>query len=482
MMTRRAFLQKTGAAGAGAAVSLSAASWSRVFGANDVIRVGIIGINNKGAQHIESFRALPNVRVTALCDVDQSILDREAAKFKERRESITLYRDLRDLLDSIDVDAVVIATPNHWHSLAALWAIQAGKDVYVEKPISHNIREGHRLVQAARKYQRIVQSGTQNRSDVCLRALKTYLDEGHLGKVQWAHGLWFRQRESIGKIDGPRPIPATVNYNLWTGPAAMTPLMRENLHYDWHWNWDTGNGDMANLGVHQIDDCRYLCDMKGNPRRVISFGERWGLDDDGQTPNTQFALLEYDIPLLVEIRCLPENKKIKIEDHVKGVRAGDIIMCENGYFAGGRGGGWVYDLNGKKAKQFPGDGGEGHAANFIEAVRNRNASLLHSEIEEGHYSAVTSHMANISYRLGRRASFDDVRAAFQHSPKALERVESIQAFLAANEVDLKKTPARLGADLSFDVENEEFTGPMSYEANMFLSRNYREPFVVPETL
>ncbi|MDZ7315746.1 MAG: Gfo/Idh/MocA family oxidoreductase [candidate division KSB1 bacterium] len=476
-MTRRSFL-KTGAA----AAALSAFSYGRVLGANDTVRVGIIGLNSKGADHIVWFRKLAGVRVAALCDVDQSILNREAAKLHQQGERPALYRDMRRLFDAVDIDAVVIATPNHWHTLAAVWAMQSGKDVYVEKPVSHNIREGQKLVQAARKYNRIVQSGMQNRSDICLRAVKDYLKEGRLGRILWAHGLWFKRRDPIGKTDGPVPIPPEVDYDLWCGPAPLQPLMRQNLHYDWHWFWETGNGDMANLGVHQIDDCRFLCDLVGAPRRVVSLGARWNFDDDGQTPNTQLAWFEYDIPLIIEIRNLPVSKGSTVEDHVLGVRAGEIIMCENGYFAGGRGGGWVYDRSGKRIKQFPGDGGEGHAANFIEAVRKRDRSLLHSEAEEGHFSALAAHVANISWRLGRRSTFAQAKTALQNCPQALERLESIEAHVAANGVDLEKEPLRLGAVLTFDPVKHEFIGDMSYEADMFLDRIYREPFRLPTVL
>ncbi|RPI03767.1 MAG: gfo/Idh/MocA family oxidoreductase [Calditrichaeota bacterium] len=482
MFTRREFCRSTAATLGAAAVSLGAAQWSRVLGANDTIRVGIIGFNSKGAQHIDVFRSLPGVRVTALCDVDQTIVDREAAKFKERGEEVTTFQDLRHLLDRQDIDAVVIATPNHWHSLAAIWAVQSGKDVYVEKPISHNIREGRLLVEAARKHHKIVQSGTQNRSDVGLRAFKDYLNEGHLGKVLWAHGIWFKLRSGIGRVNGPQAIPAGVDYNLWTGPAPLTPLMRANLHYDWHWFWETGNGDMANIGVHQIDDCRFLCDLHGNPKRVISLGERWAFDDDGQTPNTHLALVEYDIPLLIETRNLPMSPTMNIEDHVRGVRMGNIIMCENGYFAGGRGGGWVYDPAGTKVKQFPGDGGEGHAANFIEAVRARDASLLHSDVEEGHFSAVVCHAANISYRLGKKSSFEEIENSGDYSQEARERITSMREHLAANQVDIANRPVVIGAALDFNPQEEQFVGPSSYEANMFLFRNYREPFVVPQSI
>ena len=480
MMTRRTFVKQS--ALAGAAASLSAASWSRVLGANDEIRVGVVGFNGKGAQHIKVFHGLENVRVVALADVDQTVIAREAAAFTERSESVKTFQDMRKLYDQKDVDVVVIATPNHWHTLAAIWAMQAGKDVYVEKPVSHNIWEGRRLVEAARKYKRVVQSGMQNRSDVGMRAFKEYLDSGALGSVKWAHGLWFKRRPSIGKVPGPQPIPKSVDYDLWSGPAALEPLRREHLHYDWHWRWNTGNGDMANIGVHQIDDCRFLADLNGTPKRVISFGQRWGYDDDGETPNTHVALFEYDIPLIVEVRGLPMKKDVRAMDNVRGVRAGNIIMCEKGYFAGGRGGGWVYDLDGNKIKQFPGDGGGTHQANFIEAVRKRDRSILHSNVEQGHYSAAVCHLANISYLLGQDSTFDGVKTAEEENQQALERAENMQQHVINNEISIEEKPVKLGAALKFDPQTETFSGDWAYEANMFLSRNYREPFVVPKKL
>lgn len=472
-------MNRTAKAGIGA-VSISALSHSRVLGANDEIRVGVIGFRGKGGQHVDVFHQLEGVRVVALCDVDQDVIDRKKAAFDERGDAVKTFRDMRDLLDQKDIDAVVIAAPNHWHSLAAIWACQAGKDVYVEKPVSHNIWEGCQLVKAARRYNRIVQAGTQNRSDIGLRAFKAYLKEGHLGKVKYAHGLWFKRRESIGKVKGPQPIPKSVDYNLWTGPAPLQPLMRENLHYDWHWIWDTGNGDMANIGVHQIDDCRFLADLEGSPTQVMSFGKRWGYDDDGETPNTNLAVFKYDIPLIIEVRGLPMQKGINAMDNVKGVRAGNIIMCENGYFAGGRGGGWVYDLNGEKVKQFPGDGGGMHQQNFIDAVRNRDRKALHADVEQGHFSSVVCHMANVSYLIGRTSDFDAIRASVSENDYAVERVNNMQEHLQKNEINLEEHPVIHGAPLEFDMEKERFVGDMNYEANMFLKRNYREPFEVPE--
>lgn len=483
--SRRNFIKRTGAAGviAGAGSLLTAGAWSRVLGANDEIRVGVIGHRSKGAQHINVFHGLEGVRVVALSDVDGDILNKFAQQFKDRGEPIEAYPDPRKLLDNKDIDVVVIATPNHWHSLMAIWAIQAGKDVYVEKPVSHNVWEGRQLVKFARKYNKIVQAGTQNRSDVGLRAAKEYIQAGNIGKIKWIHGLWYKERESIGRVDGSGKIPESVDYNLWTGPAPLVPLRRINLHYDWHWFWDTGNGDMGNLGVHQIDDCRFVLEPQGLPRQILSFGGRFAFDDDGQTPNTQFAVYDYEeAPIFIETRNLPTQKGIRAMDHLRGVRMGNIIQCEDGYFAGGRGGGWVYDNNNKKIKQFPGDGGGTHQQNFIDAVRKRDSSILHADVEQGHISSALCHLANISYLLGKESEPEKVASAIDDYPQAMETFEKIKEHLAKNEVDLEKTPIRLGAWLEIDSNSETVTGPFGKQAKKYYSRKYRKPFVVPKVV
>ncbi len=483
-ITRRHFLQKSLATSAGviaASPFVINGPGSRVLGANDDIRVAVVGFRSKGAQHIEVFREIPGVRVVALCDVDEDILNREVQKLKDLDQKVEAYRDVRKLLENKNIDAVVVATPNHWHSLIGIWACEAGKDVYVEKPVSHNIWEGRKLVEAARKYNRIVQAGTQNRSDVGFRAAVEYLQQGKLGRILWAHGIWYKQRNSIGKLPGPRHIPPQVDYDLWTGPAPLQPLRRQRLHYDWHWFWQTGNGDMGNLGVHQIDDCRFAMGLTGPPERVMSFGGRFGYDDDGETPNTQLAFYDYKpAPIIIEIRTLPMKKGIRAMDNLRGVRSGNIIQCENGYFAGGRGGGWAYDNNGKRIKQFPGDGGGTHQANFIDAVRNRNPKLLRADILQGFYSTMLCHMANISYRIGQQSPPQEIRKSIQSFQEAVLTLEKLEKHLAANEVNLEQTPFVQGPWLNFDAQKERFVGEWSYEANMFLSRIYRKPFVVPE--
>ena len=470
---------------AGAALALP---FSRVRGANDDIRVAVIGLGGadsgrKGQQHVKMFSKLPGVRVVALCDVDSEHLKPEVKSFKDRSEYIMAYTDARRILDNKFTDAIVIATPNHWHSLLTVWGCQAGKDVYVEKPVSHNIREGRKMVEAARKYKRIVQAGTQSRSDNGLKNAFEYLQQGNLGKILLVRGICYKRRASIGKVDGPQPIPQSVDYNLWAGPAPLVPLMRKRLHYDWHWVWATGCGSIGNVGLHQMDVCRWATGQNKLPRRVMSIGGRFGYDDDGETANTQIAILDYKpAPILFEVRGLPKKKADsdmepwEAMDNYRGLRTGMVVHCEGGYFAGG----WTYDNKGKKIKQFFRDGGGGHQGNFIKAVRSRKVSDLNSDILEGHLSTSLSHMANISYRIGNESSVEGIKEAFGDNKDMLEAFERFQQHLSANEVDLAKTPAVLGAQLTMDTEKEEFVGTSAERANELLKRTYRKPFVVPE--
>ena len=487
-VTRRTFLKTSAAAaaGVGLATTLPSGAWSASQGANETIQVAVIGCRSKGAQHIGMFSEIEGVQVVALCDADQAILDRESQKFTDRNESVDTYKDVREVLDRQDIDAVAIATPNHWHSLLTIWACQAGKDVYVEKPVSHNIWEGRRMLEAARKYDRIVQAGTQNRSDVGFRKAVPYIREGNIGKILWAHGLWYKQRGSIGKVHGPQPVPETVDYNLWTGPVDMEPLTRQQLHYDWHWRWKTGNGDMGNLGPHQVDDCRWVLNEQELPARIISYGGRYVYKDDAETPNIQVAIYDYDpAPMVIEIRNLPHAAGAGYMDHYREIRAGNIIQCEDGYFAGGRGGGIIYDNDGNKIKEFPGDGGRGHQQNFIEAVRRRDRSILHAELEEGVLSAELCHLANISYRSGAAASPGTVMDRTGDTEKMAETVQRVSSHLQANEIDLNEEHIILGSWLKYRRSSRRITGGdgnTELIANALLEPTYREPFVVPKNV
>jgi len=478
-ITRRNFLKSSLAAGATLTIP-----FSRVRGANDDIRVAVVGIGSQGSNHINWFRQIPGVRVVAICDADKSFLEREEKKFTDCNEKVGTYIDYRKLLEDKSIDAIVTATPNHWHALVTVWACQAGKDVYVEKPVSHDIWEGRKMVEAARKYNRIVQSGTQRRSDEGLQEAIQYVQQGNLGKIVFVRGIIYVRRDSIGKVAGPQPIPESVDYNLWCGPAPMEPLMRKNLHYDWHWVWPTGNGDFGNNGIHFMDVCRWVLapdkNIRGLAPGVMSIGGRFGYIDDGQTPNTQIVLLDYKpVPIIFEVRGLPRAKGDAAMDDYRGIRGGLVVQCENGYFAGGDGG-WAYDNDGKKIKQFTGTGGSGHHANFIKAVRSRKVSDLNADILEGHLSSALCHMGNVSYRLGSQASPDQIMEIIKGDKEMTDSFERFEQHLLANGVDFKSTPRILGPTLTMDIESEKFVGQFSDKANELVKRNYREPFVVPQ--
>jgi predicted dehydrogenase len=482
-LTRRDFIRNISAAVAYAGFGsvTQAAPSSKILGANDDIRIAIVGLRKKGKEHIDIFGKVPGVRIVALCDADTQFLETEAAKFKARNLKVTKYVDYRKLLDDKNVDAVIIAVPDHWHALMTVWACQAGKDVYIEKPLSHNIWEGRKMVEAARKYERIVQTGSQDRSDVGLIPLVEYIRQGNLGKIKLVRAISYNLRESIGRVNGPQPIPATIDYNLFQGPAPLVPLMRKNLHYDWHWFWDTGTGEVGNLGAHNIDESRWAIGRQDIAPGAISIAGRVGMNDDGQTPNTQITFFDYKpVPLIYEVRGLRRRKNLRAEGHYMGTSFGMIVYCEEGRFAGGRGGGWVYDNNGKKIEQFPGDGGYGHQANFIQATRSRNVSDLRADVLEGHVSAALCHMANISCRLGRKENAEKIRQTVATNDIMTEAFERCLDHLKANEVDIQKEPLTVGPYLTFDKEREEFTGEFGEMANMYLRRNYREPFIVPE--
>jgi predicted dehydrogenase len=471
-ITRRDFVKNSLAAGAALAMP-----FSRVRGANNDVRVAVVGIRNQGSNHINWFRNISGVRVVAICDADKSFLDREEKKFKERNEKVDTYVDYRKLLEDKSIDAIITASPNHWHALVTIWGCQADKDVYVEKPVSHNIWEGRKMVEAARKYNRIVQAGTQRRSDEGLQEAVEYIKEGNLGKILIVYGIVYVQRGSIEKVDGPQPIPESVDYNLWCGPAPMAPLMRKNLHYDWHWVWPTGNGDFGNNGIHFTDICQWFLDKNTLPPRVMSIGGRFGYIDDGETPNTQIVFFDYKpTPIIFEVRGLPRAKGDSAMDDFRGTRAGVVVQCEDGYFVGG----WAYDNNGKKIKQFKITGGSGHHANFIKAVRSRKVSDLNADIAEGHLSSALCHMGNISYRLGKETSRDQVMETIKGNKEMVDAFERFQEHLLVNGVDVKATPRILGPWLKMDTDNERFVGEFSEQANELVKRKYREPFVVPE--
>jgi len=482
-ITRRDFLKSSMAAGAAIAL---ATPFSRVRGANDDIRVAVIGVGGQGGNHIKYFNRLSGVRVVAICDADKTHLQRRADEFEKKYErKVETYTDLRKLLEDKSIDAITSATPNHWHSLVTVSACQAGKDVYIEKPVSHAIWEGRKMVEAARKYNRIVQAGTQQRSCPAVQEAARDIQAGRYGKVLWVHcsKLGTDNRGPIGKVTTPQPVPETIDYNLWAGPAPMTPVMRKSFHYDWHWQWNWGDGEMANWGVHYLDDMRHLLGWNDVPTKVVAAGNRFAWDDNGETPNMHIALLDYDgLPVVVDIRNLPDPKRPSGSEGAVYLhsRGGNYIQCEDASIRLSRGGGGAYNKDGERIHQYKGDGGAGHAQNFIDAVRSRRREDLAAEIEVGHLSTVVCHQANVCWRVGSEASVEEVRQSMKSHEDALNTLSDMLEQLDGNAIDLAKQPFILGPMLTYDRKQERFVGENAEKANKLVKCSYREPFVVPE--
>jgi predicted dehydrogenase len=444
-VTRRDFL-KTAATTSAGARALAGLTFlprpQRILGASDRVRVAVVGLRGRGKDHIAAFSKVPNVEIAALCDVDEAVLNERRAQVGGNPRSVA---DVRRLLDDPSIDAISIATPNHWHALMAIWACQAGKDVYVEKPCSHNLLEGRQLVRAAEKYRRIVQHGTQLRSARAAIEAVDHLHKGTFGEIYLARGLCFKRRDTIGRAP-VEPPPRGVDYDVWTGPAPLKPFTRNRFHYNWHWIWDTGNGDLGNQGVHQLDAARWGLGVR-LPTRVSAVGGHFMFDDDQETPNTLSCVFEFTESggrkkmMEFDVRHWITNNEAGISSGMfRGRNAiGDIFYGANGYLAAGNEDAFSYEswLGPDQNAGPRGRSGSDHFSNFISCVRSRKAAELRAPIEEGHFSCALVHLANASYRLGR--------------------------------------------ELRFDPETEQVVGDA--EANEILSdrdRGYRAPFVIPD--
>jgi len=424
-MNRRRFLEKTVTRGVGLAAlqrTRRLVGSEKIVGANDRVRLAVCGLRKRGFDHVRLFSKIPNVVVAAVCDVDENVLGKRVRQMEKLGlPKPSTYVDVRKLLEDSSIDAVTIAVPNHWHSLIAIWACQAGKDVYVEKPCSHNWWEGRQLVRAARKYHRIVEHGTQTRSSQSAREAVGKLREGLIGDVYLARGLCFKRRNTIGHA-GIEAVPPGVHYDLWTGPAPAEPFTRNRFHYNWHWFWDYGNGDLGNQGIHQVDIARWGLGV-GFPNRVSAVGGHFVFDDDQQTPNTLNCAFQYDLPegkrkmIEFEVRHGITNREAGIGtaemgSHGEGQNViGNIFYGAGGCLAiGDEDTGNAYRAwLGSDLKPGPSGhrgGSHYHFANFIDVVRSRKMEDLHAPVEEGHISCTLVHLANASYRLGRTLNFN----------------------------------------------------------------------------
>jgi len=426
--SRRKFIKNSATATA-AALAIPTIVPARAFGANDRINAAVLGLNGRGKSHIQGFMAQDNVEITHLCDPDMNILKERKKQFKEKYgKDISLEQDLRKIYDNKDIDVVSIASPNHWHALSVIWACQAGKDVYVEKPGSHNIWEGRKMVEAASKYDRIVQHGVQLRSSPSVREAVQMMHDGYIGRVYMARGLVFRWRDDIGR-KGFSPVPEGLDYDLWTGPATKQPFSRDIVHYNWHWTFEYGNGDVGNQGIHETDLCLWGLDV-GLPTQITSMGGKFLWDDAKVTPEVLTSIYNYP----------EENKIIQFEvrpwctNTEEGATVGNIFYGDKGilvvdgydkynfYMGRNREPGKSGDdgqISGSEMDRGAG-GTDGHFTNFIDAVRAHDKTILNGPVETAHLSSGLAHLGNIAYRLGKVLNFNPDTEKFVNDPQADE--------------------------------------------------------------
>ncbi|MDR3227840.1 MAG: Gfo/Idh/MocA family oxidoreductase [Puniceicoccales bacterium] len=491
-MLRRKFVQ-TAAAGIPLILAAGVApAIARDRSPNSKINIAVAGLRGIGKSHLSSYlRQSADVRVAAICDCDTEPLGEVAKYLDGKGVAAKSYRDIRRLFEDKNVDAVSICLPNYWHALATIWGCQAGKHICVEKPVSHSIWEGRQMVAAARKYKRLVQADIDSRSNPGLGPAIAYAQE-HLGRPIYASIVGYKRRHSIGLSRGPGRIPPTCDYDLHSGPLPATPLPRKELHYDWHWQWLSGNGELGNNGPHQLDICRRALGKNTAPARVISLGGRFGYLDDGNVPNTQIVWYDYDgVPVVFESRALGRKPGVNIMDSLTGVTAtGKVVshptsgtsncnLCvffERGYLCGNS----IFDNDGAPVKGFPGRSASQRA--FVEALKTGKQEDLRCDILDGHISANISHIGNISHQTGEHVGLDAARRKVKSFPY-LERVfAGMEKHLATHGISLEKEGLCLGRELTFDSTAERFTGTHGDFANLFLRDTYRPPFTVPENV
>lgn len=445
--SRRNFLKKAAKGAVVAAVAPTALKAevptilpASAKGANDRIRVAVLGINGRGKSHIQEVMGLSdkaNVEVVTLCDPDMVILKERANDFEKKYgKKVAIEQDFRKVYDDSTIDAVTLATPNHWHALQTIMACQAGKDVYVEKPGTHDIGEGRKMIEAAYKYNRIVQHGVQLRSSVAIREAVKHLEDGLIGRVYMSRGLVYRWRPSIGD-KGISQVPEGLDYNLWCGPAPMRPFTRNLVHYNWHWHWNYGNGDVGNQGIHETDLCMWGLGVDSLPERITSMGGKFLWDDCKEVPEIQTSIYHYPKQKKI-IQFEVRNWCTNLED---GAGVGNIFYGDKGYMVV-KGYGTYETYLGQKREKGPSRSEKGeltlHFKNWFDAIRARDMSIQNGPVQTAHLASSLAHLGNISDRLGLQLEFDPVA--------------------------------------------ERFIGNGEAEANSMIDREYRAPFVLPDVV
>lgn len=378
-----------------------------VFGAIDRLRIAVIGVNGRGKDHIQGFMKVPNVEIATFCDVDKVVSAAGAAEFEKKYgKKVATQQDLRKVFDDKNIDAVSVATPNHWHALAAVWACQAGKDVYLEKPISHDFTEGQKVIEAAKKYNRIVQHGVQRRSSEAVKEAVKHLQDGLIGNVYMARGINYKWRPSLGKLE-TSPVPDGLDWNLWQGPAEARKFSKNYVHYNWHWHWNFGNGEIGNQGIHELDMALWGMGL-GFPEEIVSSGGQYLWDDCRETPEvltTTFNYPKQKKRIEFEVRPWMSNKEDDVE-------VGNIFYGEKGYMVIPNYDSYKTFLGRNREPGPAGKAGGDHYANFVKAVLARDTKLQNGPVEQGHLAAGMAHLANISYKTGRKMNFDPATQKF----------------------------------------------------------------------
>jgi len=486
-LSRRDFVERAAAAAVAAMASGHFAPPRRSFavepkpaGPNDRLRVAVIGVNGQGGAHVGEWIANPDSDLVAICDCDPGAFAKQAKRFEKLDRPPEYVKDIRRLLERKDIDAVSIATPNHTHAIFAIWAMQSGKDVYVEKPCSHNVSEGRIMTDWARKLGRICQMGVQSRSMTGMRETLDFVKSGRIGPVKVAHAVCFKRRESIGLVETPAPIPADMDFDLWCGPAPLVVPVRTRLHYDWHWNRTTGNGDIGNQNPHELDKARWGLGKQELPKKVVSLGGRLGYIDNGEVANSQVTLYQWDDALLIsDVRGLPIKPAVSF-----GLAKGGPINSPCNIWYGTEG--YVVAPNYTSAAAFDYDGNElgkwsggsypQHFANFVKAIRSRDHRDLHLDIEDGHLSSALAHLGNVSWMLGEPVELGARPTLAADEPHARASLDSFEAYIRENGVDLAKTKLLLGRELTIDPKSERATDDA---ANALFTREYRKGYELP---
>ncbi|MFK7849921.1 MAG: Gfo/Idh/MocA family protein [Akkermansiaceae bacterium] len=479
--SRRQFLKSSLAAGITPFISGGIAG-AQIIGANNRLRLAVAGLNGRGKSHIDGFLGIKGVEIAYLIDPDKNVLAKRMGELRKKVEAKGLpfttkgISDVREALDDKNLDALSIATPNHWHSLMTIWAAQAGKHVYVEKPMSHDIQEGRICVEAQQKYGIVIQHGTQRRSDAGIAGLSQAIRDGKFGRLKISYGYCCKPRNSIGmeKVSTP---PDNLDWNLWRGPAEIDNYHGNYAHYDWHWFWKTGNGDMNNQGTHQLDVAAWALDAdQTNPARVMAIGNRFQWNDQGETPNTMMGIAEYPNGQSVFFNVRNVNYKgyqRQVENEYYFEDGGKIVR--NLYYPAGSKQGEKIDL--PKGKVTPG----GCWGSFATACREGKPEMANGNVLEAHYGCVLGHLMNNSYRLGEQAPFNAKAGSFGDNKDAAEHFTRLHDTMA-NGVKIPEDGSNyiLGPWLTFDPKTEKHTGPHAAAANALLKDPQRKGFETPE--